>query len=105
MFVSQIESDTRISSDVASQVTVAVAPGIDFVSSADIERAATAAGLDAATTAALVDDYSAAQIQSLKVGLLAVTLLALLSLAFTKDLPHERPTAPASPAEPVAADL
>jgi hypothetical protein len=52
-----------------------------------------------------VDDYATAQIQSLKVGLLAVTLLALMSLAFTKDLPHEKPTAPDARAETVAADL
>ena len=104
VFVSQIESDTRISQEVASQVTVAVAPGIDFVTSADIEKAATDAGLDAATTAALVDDYATAQIQSLKVGMLAVTMLALLSLAFTKDLPHQRPTTPDPSAEAVTAD-
>jgi len=105
VFVSQVSSDTRITQEVAAQVTVAVAPGIDFVSSADIEQAATKAGLDEATTAALVDDYATAQIQSLKVGLLAVTFLALLSLAFTKDLPHARPTLPDVTAEPVAADL
>ena len=104
VFVSQIESDTRISQEVASQVTVAIAPGIDFVTSADIELAATEAGLDAATTAALVDDYATAQIQSLKLGMLAVTLLALLSLAFTKDLPHEKPTRPETRAEVVPAD-
>jgi len=91
VFVSQIEGDARISSDVASQVTVAVEPGVDFVSSAEVTAAAQKAGLDQATTTALVDDYEAAQIKSLKAGLLATALLALGSLAFTKDLPHESP--------------
>ena len=42
---------------------------------------------------ALVDDYESAQLQALKAGLLAAAFLALLSLAFTKDLPHEVPSA------------
>ncbi|MBP1705473.1 MAG: transporter [Chloroflexi bacterium] len=87
-FARQIQADERISAEVAAQVGVAVESGIDFVASADIEAAATAAGLDEATTQALVDDYETAQLQSLKAGLLAAALLALLSLAFTKELPH-----------------
>jgi MFS family permease len=104
VFVNQVSSDTRITQEVAAQVTVAVAPGIDFVSAANIEEAATEAGLDEATTAALVDDYATAQIQSLKVGLLTVAFLALLSLAFTKDLPHAKPTQDVT-TDPVTADV
>jgi CTP:molybdopterin cytidylyltransferase MocA len=89
--VSQIEGDERISAEVASQVTVAVEPGIDFVSAEQVTAAAQKAGLDKATTTALVDDYQKAQIHSLKAGLLASALLALASLPFTKDLPHESP--------------
>jgi len=91
VFVSKIEGDERISASVASQVTVAVEPGIDFVSADQVTAAAKQAGLDEATTTALVDDYQTAQIQSLKAGLLATALLALASLAFTRDLPHEPP--------------
>jgi hypothetical protein len=87
-FVTKIQSDPRIGAEVATQVSVAVESGLDFVSSAQIEVSAAAAGLDAATTAAIVDDYEAAQLRSLKAGLLAAALIALISLAFTKDLPH-----------------
>ncbi|MCZ3388626.1 MAG: hypothetical protein LH645_05775 [Actinomycetia bacterium] len=38
--------------------------------------------------AAIVDDYSQAQIQVLKVGLLVAAILALVSLPFTWGLPH-----------------
>jgi hypothetical protein len=93
VFLSKIEGDARISSQVAAQVTTAVEPGVDFVSSAEITAAAQKAGLDEATTMALVDDYETAQIQSLKAGLLATALLALVALAFTRDLPHESPRA------------
>ena len=96
-FVSQIQEDERISSEVSAQVSVAVGSGLDFVASDQIEAAAQEAGLDEATTAALVDDYEQAQLQSLKAGLLATALLALLSLAFTRDLPHEKPTRDRAP--------
>ena len=88
-FVSNISSDDRISSAVSEQVTVAVGSGIDFVAADEIGAAAQAAGLDEPTTQALVEGYESAQLVSLKTGLLAAALLALLSLAFTRDLPHD----------------
>jgi hypothetical protein len=94
VFVSKIESDPRISTEIASQVGVAAGSGIDFVSSAQIETAAKEAGLDAATTAAIVDDYEQAQLGSLKAGLLAAAFLALISLASTRELPHGSPLVP-----------
>jgi hypothetical protein len=90
-FVSNISSDERISSSVSDQVGVAVGSGIDFVSADQIGTAAQEAGLDEPTTQALVDDYESAQLQALKTGLLAAAFLALLSLAFTRQLPHELP--------------
>jgi EmrB/QacA subfamily drug resistance transporter len=92
VFVSQIEDDPRISAEVASQVGVAAGSGLDFVPSGEIEAAVQAAGLDDATTAAIVDDYEQAQLLSLKVGLLAAALLALVSLTTTKELPHAPPS-------------
>ncbi len=88
-FVSNISSDERISSAVADQVGVAAGSGIDFVSADQIQAAAQDAGLDEPTTTALVDDYESAQLQALKTGLLAAAFLALLSMAFTRDLPHQ----------------
>jgi len=90
-FVSNVSADERISSAVSDQVGVAVGSGIDFVSADQIQDAAQEAGLDEATTEAVVDDYESAQLQALKTGLLAAAALALLSLAFTKDLPHQPP--------------
>ena len=71
---------------------MAAGSGIDFVSADQIQAAAQDAGLDEPTTTALVDDYESAQVQALKTGLLAAAFLALLSMAFTRDLPHEVPT-------------
>ncbi len=102
VFVAKVENDPRIHQEIAAQVSTAAAPGIDFVSSDQIGTAAGQAGLDAASTAAIVDDYEQAQLQSLKAGLLAAAFLALLALAFTADLPHDAPTSTESdPAESV----
>ncbi len=92
-FISTIEHDSRISAQVSTQVGVAAVSNTNFVSSSQIESAATQAGLDEATTAALVDDYETAQLRSLKAGLLGAALLALFSLGFTRELPHEQPGA------------
>jgi EmrB/QacA subfamily drug resistance transporter len=91
VFLSHITADERISDEVGSQVTVAVGSGIDFVSADDISEALADAGVDAETSAAIVEDYESAQLQALKAGLLAAGLLAALSLAFTGDLPSEDP--------------
>ncbi len=88
VFVANINADERISEEVAGQITVAVGPELDFVSSSQIETAALDADLDATTAGAIADNYEQAQLQSLKTGLLAAGFLALFSLAFTGDLPH-----------------
>ena len=80
------------------QVQEAVGTGIDFVSSDQVAAAAKGAGLDQATTDALVDDYTRSQLGALKAGLLAAAALALLSLAFTRDLPHDDPRTEAAEA-------
>jgi EmrB/QacA subfamily drug resistance transporter len=89
-FISNVEKDPRISAEISSQVGVAVGSNTNFVSSKEIETAANKAGLSSTTTTALVEDYELAQLRSLKAGLLAAALLALFSLAFTRELPHER---------------
>jgi Na+/melibiose symporter-like transporter len=92
-FLSNVSEDEQISSAISEQVGVAVGSGVDFVSADQIGAAALEAGLDEPTAEALVDDYESAQLQALKTGLLVAAFLALLSLAFTKDLPHEVPSA------------
>jgi len=97
-FTANVADDSRISAQVADQVGVTVESGIDFVSADQIAVAAKQAGLDQATTTAIVDDYESAQLQALKAGLLAAALLALLSLATTRELPSESPVVAGKPA-------
>jgi EmrB/QacA subfamily drug resistance transporter len=90
-FVTTVESDQRIDAQVSAQLGLAVERGIDFVPADQVRAAAEKAGLDQATTAAIVDDYGKAQLRSLKVGLLTAALLALLALMSTRELPHHPP--------------
>lgn len=98
-FVTNIAESPEISQQVSAQVSTSVQDGIDFVSSDQIAAAATEAGLDEASTAALVEDYEAAQLTALKAGLLGAALLALISLPFTRDLPHGPANAARKPEE------
>ena len=90
--ISTVNNDPRISDRVATQVSTEAANGVNFVSSAQIATAANDAGISKSETDAIVNDYETAQLRSLKAGLLGAAFLALISLAFTADLPHEQPT-------------
>ena len=96
-FISTVENDPHVSTELATQLAVVAESNTNFVSSSQIESAAQDAGVDEATTAALVDDYETAQLRSLKAGLLGAALLALVSLAFTRELPHRQPASRKTP--------
>ncbi len=81
--------------------TAAVEEGIDFIPADQVADAP--CRRRASTTprrAVIVDDYEDASLKALKVGLLAAALLALVSLAFTGDLPHDPPSSGAEEDEP-----
>ena len=62
-FVSTVKHDTRVSTEISTQVGAAASTNTNFASSKQVEAAAKQAGLDQATTAALVDDYETAQLR------------------------------------------
>ena len=74
----------------SDQVEIRLAAGASFVASSEVEAAADDAGLDSATTAALVSDYEDAQLQSLKLAFLCAALLVLAALLTTGNLPTRR---------------
>ncbi len=97
-FVDRVDADERISDELAEQVVVTTASGVSFVASDEVRDAAEGAGLDGASTEALVGSYEDAQLASLKTGLLAAGFIALASLAATKNLPGTaQPDTPAGP--------
>ena len=70
-----------------TEITAATEQGIEIVTTEQAHAAAIAAGLSPAEADAATADYADAQLDALKEAMLAVALLALLSLLFTRRLP------------------
>jgi EmrB/QacA subfamily drug resistance transporter len=92
-WVERVQSNPQVSDAVAEEVQVAVSGTVSFVSSDQLRSGAAAAGVDPGTVDALVDDYEAAQLSSLKAGLLASVAIGMVALALTRSLPSRRPDA------------
>jgi Na+/melibiose symporter-like transporter len=100
-FSLHVSSDPRVSADVKNQVGIHLESGISFVSANQVQSALAEAGVPKAEATAVVESYSAAQLEGLKIGLLAAAGIALASFWLTRRLPGERM---AGDTEPVAED-
>ncbi len=89
-FVANIETDERISAEVAEQVSVAAGTGVDFVAAEEVEAAVRDAGVGLDEATAITEGYRSAQLRALKAGLLVAAFLALVSLLGTAKLPARR---------------
>jgi EmrB/QacA subfamily drug resistance transporter len=102
-FAANVGDDPRISQAVQDQVSVRLEGDLSFVDAASVERAAREAGVSPAETDALVEGYSDAQLEALKLGLLACGFIVLASLLGTRQLPRQRLGAPAGEEPPTSA--
>lgn len=89
-----VAENPRVSTGVNQQVSTALEAGISFVSTDQAAAALQQAGVPAAEAEAVVDDYADAQLEGLRVALMAAAGIALASLWFTRDLPRSTPVAP-----------
>jgi EmrB/QacA subfamily drug resistance transporter len=89
-FTSNVAEDARISADVSKQLEVRLSAGGSFVSSEEVRAGATEAGLDPATTDALVENYEDAQLKALKTAFLFAAFLTVASFWTTRRLPDRR---------------
>jgi hypothetical protein len=89
-FTANVTDDARISQATKDQVSVRLESGVSFVTSAEVARAGEQTGLPADETAAIVDGYESAQLDALKLGLLACAFVAAGSLLGTRELPRRR---------------
>ncbi len=100
-FTTRIAENPALPEPVRAQIAAATQQGIEIVTTEQANAAAVSAGLSPAEADAATADYSEAQLEALKRAMLAVALLALLSLPFTRHLPSRRsraePGATASP--------
>lgn len=89
-FTANVAADPRVADQVHAQVKERLSAGGSFVASSEVEAAATRAGVDHATTAALVDSYEDAQLEALKTAFLFAALLVAASFFGTRNLPAKR---------------
>lgn len=94
-FVSGILASPDIPEEVKQQASTELAGGIPFISDAQLEEALLANGVDAATTAEIVDENFAAQIAGLRAALGVVALVAVVALFITPRIPDVPPGAQA----------
>jgi MFS family permease len=109
-FVQNVESSSTLPQSVQQKlVDQASAEGLEVVPPADVEKAASSAGLPQSQAEAVATHYSDALLDALKRSLGAVAFLAFVGLWFTRKLPARatRPAgsetdAPVPAAEPAA---
>ena len=87
-FVTNIQKNTALPQHVRDDITQsAAAQGLDVVPVSQVEQAAKDAGLPPDQAAAVAKDYADAQLNGLKIALLAVAFFAVLAFWFTRRLP------------------
>jgi len=99
-----ISSDPRVSDQVSQQVGIQLESGVSFVSVTQVEAGLHDAGVPPSESAAIIEHYSASQLQALRTGLMLAALVALVAFAFTGNLPRTSITADEDDADPDGAD-
>jgi len=89
-FTKQVADDPAISAEVRQEVGIRVEGEVSFVDSEQVAAAAADAGVGEEEAAAVVDGYEDAQLQALKLALLAAGFIVLASFAGTRHLPDRR---------------
>ena len=88
-FSTAVLQNPNLPDDVKQGVSAAAEKSANFVSTAQVEAAATDAGLPADQTAEIVAVYSEAQLEALRAGFAFLALFALLALAWVRRLPEK----------------
>ncbi len=86
-FQANVAGNEAISGATETTVEKRLSSGGSFVSADQVERTATAAGIDGPEVEAIVDGYEDAQLQALKLALLVAAMLTLPSFWAARDLP------------------
>ncbi len=86
-FISGVQDNPAVPSDLADQATVELAAGVPFVSDADLEAALADAGVEPAVSAEIVEENADARLEGLRLALSVVALFALGALFFTGSIP------------------
>jgi EmrB/QacA subfamily drug resistance transporter len=88
-FTTRITENTAISPDVRSAVATEAATGVGLIAAPEAETMLVDAGMSPADAALVADDYAAAQLDALKVSLLAVATIALVAFVAARRIPDQ----------------
>ena len=98
-FTENVAADPSISAEVKQEVGIRVEDDVSFVDSEQVAAAAAEAGVGEEEADALVSGYEDAQLEALKLALLAAGFIVLASFAGTRHLPDRRFDELGAPAE------
>ncbi|MFF9911366.1 MFS transporter [Streptomyces sp. NPDC013457] len=93
-FLTSVEQNPAIPSDVKSRAAVELQSGVPFLSDAQLTAALDEAGTSEAVTAAALDANAAARLDGLRAALAILALCSLLALFFTPRIPSTQPGSP-----------
>ncbi|WP_425558865.1 MFS transporter [Catenulispora subtropica] len=94
-FTTKVENNPEVSQAVKTQTGTALEAGIQFVPTDQVAAGLSSAGVPPAEAGHLVSAYAEAQLDGLKVAILAAGGLVLVGYAFTRHLPADRLGPPA----------
>src|SRR5262245_26289317 len=101
-FIANIQASEAIPNRVKSEASVKLAPGVPFISDADLEAALDEARLSSKTTDAAVSAYQDARIDGLKSALAILALITVLALFTARRIPTVPVGSTGPPAESTA---
>jgi hypothetical protein len=100
-FLTGIAQNPAVPKELSLQASVELAAGIPFVSDIQLESALQQAGLDPATTQAVLDVNEQSRLDGLRAALALLTVIAVIAVFFTGPIPQLQPGAqPQAAAEP-----
>jgi len=86
-FITGIQDNPKVPTDVKSKASVELAGGIPFISDTDLTKALNEADVPAATAEAIVQENSDARLVGLRSALSVVALFAIIALFFSGRIP------------------
>ena len=92
-FLAGIQANPEIPDTLSSQAQVELAPGIPFISDADLKPALEQAGISGPQADAIVAENAQARLDGLQSALAVLSLIALIALFFARSVPTQQPGA------------
>ena len=89
-FLTGIQGNPAVPSDVSAQASVELASGVPFVSDAQLTQGLADAGVDPETSQAIVDENEKARLDGLKAALAILAAASVLGLFASRRIPPSR---------------